>query len=107
MLLGNVLFLTVLGAMCVGLGGWVRNSAGGIAAFVGLIFVLSGIVAILPTSISNAVTPYLPLNAATAVATHHFDSSHHLAPWGGFALFCGYTLVILLGASITLMRRDA
>jgi ABC-2 type transport system permease protein len=105
--LGNILFLTVLGAMCVGLGAWVRNSAGGIAAFVGLIFVLSGIVDILPTSIANAVNPYLPLNAGTGVATFHFDNSHHLSPWGGFALFCGYTVIILLGASITLMRRDA
>jgi ABC-2 type transport system permease protein len=105
--IGNVLFLTVLGTMCVGLGTWVRNSAGGIAAFVGLIFVLSGLIDILPTNIGNAVSPYLPLNAGTGVATHHFDNSHHLSPWGGFALFCGYTLVILLGAAITLMRRDA
>jgi ABC-2 type transport system permease protein len=105
--IGNILFLTVLGTMCVGLGAWVRNSAGGIAAFVGLIFVLSGVVDILPISIGNAVMPYLPLNAGTAVATFRFDNSHHLSPWGGFALFCGYTLVILLGASITLMKRDA
>jgi ABC-2 type transport system permease protein len=105
--LGNILFLTVLGTMCVGLGTWVRNTAGGIAAFVGLIFVLSGLIDILPANIGNAVSPYLPLNAGTGVATHHFDNSHHLSPWGGFALFCGYTLIILLGAAITLMRRDA
>jgi ABC-2 type transport system permease protein len=104
---GNILFLTVLGVMCVGLGAWVRNSAGGIAAFVGLIFVLSGIVDILPANLGNAIMPYLPLNAGTAVATHHFENSHHLTPWGGFGLFCGYTAVILIGASITLMRRDA
>jgi len=105
--IGNILFLTVLGTMCVGLGAWVRNSAGGIAAFVGLIFVLSGLIDILPANIGNAVMPYLPLNAGTGVATHHFDNSHHLSPWGGFALFCGYALIILLGAAITLMRRDA
>jgi ABC-2 type transport system permease protein len=105
--IGNVLFLTVLGVMCVGLGGSVRNSAGGIAAFVGLIFVLSGIVDILPTNLGNAVMPYLPLNAGSGVATYRFDNSHHLSPWGGFALFCGYTVVVLLGASLTLMRRDA
>jgi ABC-2 type transport system permease protein len=105
--IGNILFLTVLGVMCVGLGGWVRNSAGGIAAFVGLIFVISGIVDILPTNLGNAVMPYLPLNAGTGVATYRFDNSHHLSPWGGFALFCGYTLVVLIGASVTLMRRDA
>ena len=105
--IGNVLFLTVLGIMCVGLGGWVRNSAGGIAAFVGLIFVLSGIIDILPSDIGDAVMPYLPLNAGTAVATYIFENSHHLSPWGGFALFCGYTLIVLLGASLTLARRDA
>jgi ABC-2 type transport system permease protein len=97
----------VLGIMCVGLGGWVRNSAGGIAAFVGLIFVLSGIIDILPSNIGNAVMPYLPLNAGTAVATYTFENSHHLTPWGGFALFCGYTLIVVLGASLTLARRDA
>ena len=104
---GNILFLTVLGTMCVGLGAWVRNSAGGLAAFVGLIFVLSGVVDILPTNIANAVNPYLPLNAGSGVATHTFENSHHLSPWGGFAVFCGYTLIILVGAAITLMRRDA
>ena len=104
---GNVLFLTVLGIMCVGLGTWVRNSAGGIAAFVGLIFVLSGLVDILPVSIGNAVNPWLPLNAGTGVATYRFDNSHHLSPWGGFAVFCGYTLIILIGAAVTLLRRDA
>jgi voltage-gated potassium channel Kch len=105
--LGNILFLTVLGTMCVGLGTWVRNSAGGIAAFVGLIFVLSGLVDILPVSIGDAVNPYLPLNAGTAVATYRFDNSHHLAPWVGFGVFCGYTAIILIGAAITLQRRDA
>ena len=87
--------------------GGVRNSAGGIAAFVGLIFVLSGIVDILPTNIADAIMPYLPLNAGTAPATYIFDNSHHLTPWGGFGLFCGYTLIVLLGASWTLVRRDA
>ena len=105
--LGNVLFLTVLGIMCVGLGAWIRNSAGALAAFVGLIFVLAGIVAILPASLANALMPYLPLNAGTAVATYRFENSHHLSPWGGFGLFCGYTLLILIGGAITLMRRDA
>jgi hypothetical protein len=93
--------------MCVGLGTWVRNSAGGIAAFVGLIFVIAGLVDILPVSIANAVNPYLPLNAGTAAATYRFDNPHHLAPWAGFGVFCAYTAIILIGAAITLLRRDA
>ena len=104
---GAALFLTVLGVMCVGLGGILRNTAGGIATFVGLLFVLPGISAILPSSVNNSISPYLPLNAATTVASHSFDNSHHLAVWTGFALFCGYTAIAAIGAAISLRRRDA
>jgi hypothetical protein len=104
---GAALFLTVLAVMDVGLGALLRNTAGGIAAFVGLLFVLPGIVAILPSSIGDKVMPYLPLNAGTAVATSTFDSPHHLAPWAGFALFCGYAAVAMAAAAVGLMRRDA
>jgi ABC-2 type transport system permease protein len=105
--IGAALFLTVLGMLCVGIGGMLRNTAGGIATFVGLLFVLPGISAILPSSVNDSISPYLPLNAATTVASHSFDNSHHLAVWTGFALFCGYTLIAVVGAMITLGRRDA
>ena len=105
--IGAVLFLTVLGMMCVGLGGVLRNTAGGIATFVGLLFVLPGITAILPSTVNDAISPYLPLNAATTVASHSFDNPHHLAVWAGFGLFCGYTLIAIVGAIISLKRRDA
>jgi ABC-2 type transport system permease protein len=104
---GTALFLTVLGALCVGLGALTRNTAGGIASFVGLMFVLPGVFAILPASIGNSVNPYLPLNAGTAVATVRFDNSHHLAPWTGFGVFCAYAVVAIGAAAILLRRRDA
>jgi ABC-2 type transport system permease protein len=104
---GAALFLTVLSALCLGLGGMLRNTAGGIAAFVGLLFVLPGISAILPSSINDSISPYLPLNAGTTIASHSFDNPHHLSPWGGFALFCGYAAVALIGAAVVLLRRDA
>jgi hypothetical protein len=105
--LGTALFLSVLGIMCVGLGGLLRNTAGGIATFVGLLFVLPGISAILPSSVNDSISPYLPLNAATTIASHSFDNSHHLSPWGGFALFCGYAAITVLAAALTVKRRDA
>ena len=104
---GAGLFLTVLAVMCVGIGGVLRNTAGGIATFVGLLFVLPGISAILPSSLNDSISPYLPLNAATTVASHRFDNSHHLAVWSGFVLFCGYTAVAVLAAMVVLRRRDA
>jgi ABC-2 type transport system permease protein len=104
---GTALFLTVLGALGVGLGALVRNTAGGISAFVGLLFVLPGITALLPASIADAITPYLPLNAGTTVASSTFDNPHHLSTWGGFAVFCGYAAVIVAAATVRMARRDA
>jgi ABC-2 type transport system permease protein len=52
---GSALFLTVLGALGVGPGALARNTAGGIAALVGLLFVLPGITALLPASLGHAI----------------------------------------------------
>lgn len=106
--IGAALFMTALGVLCVGIGGFLRNTAAGIALYVFLLFVLPGIFAILPSSLNDAVSPYLPLNAGTTVATHRFDpGGHHLAVWAGFALFCAYAVAALAGAAFSLMRRDA
>jgi ABC-2 type transport system permease protein len=105
---GTALFLTVLGVMATALGALVRNTAGGIATFVGLLFVLPGIVALLPASTGDAIGPYLPLNAAFTVATSTFDEgSHHLTAWTGFAVFCGYAAIAVVAAAVGLVRRDA
>jgi ABC-type transport system involved in multi-copper enzyme maturation permease subunit len=105
---GTALFLTVLAVLATALGALIRNTAGGIASFVGLLFVLPGIVALLPASTGNAISPYMPLNAATTVATSSFEAgSHHLSPWGGFAVFCGYTAIAVAAAAVGLVRRDA
>jgi ABC-type transport system involved in multi-copper enzyme maturation permease subunit len=104
---GTALFLTVLGALAVGIGALVRNTAGGIALFVFLLFVLPGITGILPASVADSINPYLPLNAGTVVATSTFENSHHLAPWTGFAVFCGYAVLAIGAAAIGLLRRDA
>jgi ABC-2 type transport system permease protein len=104
---GTALFLTVLGALGVGLGALVRNTAGGIASLVGLLFVLPGITALLPASTGDAIRPYLPLDAGTTVATSTFDGTHHLSTWGGFAVFCAYTAVVIAAAAMRLARADA
>jgi ABC-2 type transport system permease protein len=105
--IGTPLFLAALGALCVGLGTLVRNSAGGIALFVFLLFVLPGITAILPSTTADSISPYLPLDAGSTVASITFDSPHHLSPWGGFALFAGYAALAIAIAAVGLLRRDA
>jgi ABC-2 type transport system permease protein len=105
-LVGTVLFMTVTGILCVALGTIIRSTAGAIATFAGLLFVLPGIVDILPSEIGNSINPYLPSNAGGAIAKAIPDP-HTLSPWGGFALYCGYTLVLLAVAAYALVRRDA
>jgi ABC-type transport system involved in multi-copper enzyme maturation permease subunit len=105
-LLGTVLFMTVTGVLCVALGTIIRSTAGGIATFAGLLFVLPGITDILPSSIGDSISPYLPSSAGGAIAQAVPDA-HTLSPWGGFALYCGYTIVLLAIAAYLLVRRDA
>lgn len=103
---GAALFTTVTGAMCIALGTIVRRTAGGIALFVGVFFVLPGLVEILPSTTADAIHPYLPNNAGGAVAQAVADA-HMFSPWGGFALFCGYTVATIVIAAVLLLRRDA
>ena len=105
-LVGTVLFMTVTGILCVALGTIIRSTAGAIATFAGLLFVLPGIVDILPSEIGESINPYLPSSAGGAIAKAIPDA-HTLSPWGGFALYCAYTIVLLAGAAYLLVRRDA
>ena len=103
--LGAGLYLTVLGVFALGLGAIVRNTAGGITAFAGILFVLPGLMHVLPTSWSDAISPYLPSNAGQQIMALVRDP-HMLSPWGGFALFCGWTIAVMAVAALLLVRRD-
>jgi ABC-type transport system involved in multi-copper enzyme maturation permease subunit len=103
---GAALYLAVLSVLALSLGAIVRNTAGGIALFAGLLFVVPGLAAILPTSTQNAINPYLPSVAGATILSGTRDA-HTFSAWGGFALFCGYTLVALVVAAILMRRRDA
>jgi ABC-2 type transport system permease protein len=101
---GAGLYLTVVGLFGLGLGAIVRNTAGGIATFAAIMFVLPPLMNVLPSSWNDAVSPYLPLSAGQSLMA--IGGTDHLAPWAGFALFAGYTAVTLLIAAVLLRRRD-
>ena len=103
---GAALFLTVVSLLGVALGALVRNTAGGIAAFAGIMFVLPGVTAILPRSWGDSIDPYLPLSAGSGIIAITHDS-RALAPWTGFLLFCGYVAATIAVSAWLLVRRDA
>jgi len=105
-LIGIVLYMTFTGVLCTALGTIIRSTAGGISAFVALLFVLPGIMAILPSNIGNSVHPYLPSTAGAGVGQAVLDA-HMFSPWGGFALFLGYTALAVAIAGYLLVKRDA
>jgi hypothetical protein len=99
-------YLMLVGVFALALGAIVRHTAGGIGLFVTIFFVIPPLVLVLPTSWSNAISPYLPSAAGRAmVLLAH--GPHELAPGPGAALFCGYVTLALAGAAVLLVRRDA
>jgi ABC-2 type transport system permease protein len=103
--LGAALYLTVIGLFGLGIGAIVRNTAGGIATFAGIMFVLPPLMNVLPRSWNDAATPYLPLSAGQSIMALT-RGANQLAPWTGFALLCVYTAATFLVASVLLVRRD-
>jgi hypothetical protein len=104
-IVGTALFLTVLGAICVGIGSLTRNTAGGISVFVFIMFVVPGVSELLPSSVGDAIHPYLPSNAGQAIGQAVPDE-HMLAPWAGFGLFVAYAAATLAAAAWQMKRRD-
>jgi ABC-type transport system involved in multi-copper enzyme maturation permease subunit len=103
---GAGLYLTVVGLLGLGLGAIIRHTAGAISALVGLLLVLMIVVSTLPASLNDHLWKYLPSNAGSAIMQAQ-PTSDLLAPWTGFALFCGYTGVALAVGAVLLARRDA
>src|SRR3954453_18706879 len=102
--LGSALYLTAVGLFGLGLGAIVRNTAGGIATFAGIMFVLPPLMNVLPPSWNDAASPYLPLAAGEAIMST--TSGNHLSPWVGLGLLGAYAVAALAIASVLLVRRD-
>jgi hypothetical protein len=100
---GSALYLAAIALLGLGLGGVLRNAAGGIAALFGLLYGLPLAAGFLPGNLATDVTKFLPATAGQAVTTVQQDPTM-LQPWTGFAVLCAYAAV-LLGISAVRMRR--
>ena len=103
---GGGLYLTAVALLGLGLGAALRSSAGAIASLLGLLLIPPLLLALLPDSWRTAASPYTPLEAGSAIVSVHQDPGS-LGPWGGFGLFCAYTLLALAAGFILIDHRDA
>jgi ABC-2 type transport system permease protein len=104
---GAALYLTVAGMTGLALGALLRNTAAAISTFVGAFFVIPPLTLLLPEAFTSHVVQYLPSNAGAMVVGGTYGVSNPLAPWTGFAVMCGFALVLICGAAWRLRRVDA
>jgi ABC-2 type transport system permease protein len=104
--LGGALYVTLVGIFALGIGTILRNTAGGIAAFAGIFFVIPPLMNILPTSWNNAISQYLPSEAGSQLFSLH-HAAHSLSPTAGGLLMLGYCALTVTVAAVVLVRRDA
>ena len=105
--IGAALYVTVAGLIGVTLGALLRSTAAGISAFVGAFFVIPPLADVLPSSISDHLAQYLPSNAGEILYGGAQGVRDTLSPWTGFALLCGYAVVLIAAAAWRLKRADA
>jgi hypothetical protein len=103
--LGGALYVTLVGIFALALGAIVRNTAGGIATFAAIFFVLPPLMNILPLSWNNAITQYLPSEAGRQLFSLD-HAAHTLTPLAGGLLFAAYCAAAILIAAVLLVRRD-
>ncbi len=103
---GGAVYLMLFGVFCLAMGALVRNTAGGIAAFVALFFVIPPLLNVFPTSWQNAINPWIPNRASRSIFQLP-HSNHSFSPAGGLAVSLGYVAFAVALAAVLLVRRDA
>ncbi len=104
--IGGGLFLTVCGLLSLGIGAILRHTAGAITAAIGLLFVLFVLSGFLPSNWAAHVDKWIPFNAGGAI-WEQSSGQNMFGPWTGFAVFCGYAAVAMIGGLVLFRQRDA
>ena len=105
-MLGSALYVMGVGIFALALGAIIRNTAGGISAFVGIFFVIPPLMNVLPLSWNTAISKWLPSEAGRQLFALQRDPSR-FAQWPSGAIFLGYCVLAIAVAAILLVRRDA
>ena len=103
--IGGAVYLMLVGIFALGIGAIVRNTAGAIATFAGIFFVIPPLMNILPSSWNDAISKYLPSEAGRQLFSLTHDANS-LSPGAGGLLFVGYCALTLAIAAVLLVRRD-
>ena len=105
--MGAALYVTVAGMTALALGALLRNTAAAITTFVAVFFVIPPLTLLLPASVSEHFVRYLPSTIGGVLTGSSSATADPLAPWTGFAVLCGYAVILIGIAAWRLRRVDA
>jgi hypothetical protein len=97
----------LIALISLGVGAFIRHTAGAICAVVGVLFVLPLLFTPLSTSVQRAAQNFLPHPMAATSLTAVKPVTGALSPWLTCCLLCGYAVAALAAGSWALARRDA
>lgn len=103
--LGTALYIMLSGVFALALGAIVRNSAAAITGFVAILFVIPVVGSLISSWVADHLVPYLPFQAGASFnsLTH---SSNTLQPVPGLLVFIAWTVLLLVVASVLMVKRD-
>lgn len=106
---GTGIFLFLIGLFALALATIIRHTAGAISTFVAILLVLPSLLRALPSSMFNAIDPYMPSRIGVTLLT--LNPSHTgenaFSPWIGLLVLGGYTVALLVIGGVLMVRRDA
>ena len=108
--LASALYIALSGLFAFALGAIVRSTAGAITASFGLLFLLPQLAKALPSSWYADLVRWLPGGNSVGAFTGTNSASaapHLFSAWGEFAVFGGYTAILLIIGALLFSRRDA
>jgi ABC-type transport system involved in multi-copper enzyme maturation permease subunit len=120
LIVGTAALFALVAAFALGLGTLLRRSAGAVTAAIVAVLLpyILAVASVLPAgaaewltrltptaafSVQQSLVAYPQVTASYTPANGYFP----LSAWGGFAVLCGYTVLVLWLASLRLRRADA
>jgi ABC-2 type transport system permease protein len=108
-IIGSALFVTVVALIAFGLGAIIRHTAGAITSAIGLMFVLSIIVQILPETWRDDIIRFMPDSAGRVISKTivNQDNMHLWSTWPQFGVTLVWAVVFVGVGAYLFRKRDA
>ncbi|MER7004035.1 ABC transporter permease [Dactylosporangium sp. NPDC000555] len=104
---GAGLFMAMLGLFSLAFGAIIRHTAGAMTTVLGLILIVSQLTGFLPGSWGAHIHAWMPTNAGERIFEPTLPPDALLTQWQGFAVFSGWTVLLLAVAAYLFKTRDA